>query len=187
MNCFGNWIQLFRAKTIRGNTICNKKYTTEKAIRLSDKQNIQKKRCCSFFRREVLQADCKTLSNTASVEDNRRCEVNTPQDLVNFFRYLVGGTYVGRELTAGKTYRIKSISEDVVFAATSERRTPAKHSQIGMAIKGLTGSKKLLLCWMAIQHSNNFLLPVDHCINYDGIEEHNWHATALMPTKLQQQ
>ena len=32
MNYFGNWIQLVRAKTIRGNLICNKKYTTKEAI-----------------------------------------------------------------------------------------------------------------------------------------------------------
>ena len=43
MNYFGDRIQLVRAKTIRGNLICDKKYTTEEAIRLSDKQNIQTK------------------------------------------------------------------------------------------------------------------------------------------------
>ena len=32
MNYFGNWIQLVRAKTIRGNLICNKKYNTKGAI-----------------------------------------------------------------------------------------------------------------------------------------------------------
>ena len=73
-------------------------------------------------------------------EDIRKGEVNTPEDLVKFFRYLVGGPYVGRELTAAKSYRTTFISEDVVFAATSGRRRPAKHLQIGMAVKSLTGS-----------------------------------------------
>ena len=59
-------------------------------------------------------------------EDIRKGEVNTPEDLVKFFHYLVGGPYVGCEVTTAKSYRIKSISEDVVFAATSERRRPAK-------------------------------------------------------------
>ena len=62
MNYFSNQIQLVRANTITGNMICDKKYTTEEAIRLSDKQNIQtkikdvalflkreEKRCCPFF------------------------------------------------------------------------------------------------------------------------------------------
>ena len=69
--------------------------------------------------------------------------------------------YVGRELTAAKSYRIKSISEDVVFAATSRRRTPAKHLQIRMAIKSLTGSKKVV----------TLLNRLGHCINYNEIEE----------------
>ena len=43
MNYFSDQIQLVRAKTITGNLICDKKYTTEEAIRFSDKQNIQTK------------------------------------------------------------------------------------------------------------------------------------------------
>ena len=43
---------------------------------------------------------------------------------MKLFRCLVGGPYVGRELTAAKTYRKNSTSEDVVFAATSGRRKP---------------------------------------------------------------
>ena len=130
MNYSGNRIQLVRAKTIWGNLICSKKYTTKEAIRL--------------FK-----------------EDIRKGEVNTPEDLVKFFRYLVGGPYVGRELTAPKSYRITSISEVVVFEAISGRRRPAKHLQIGMAIKSLTGSKKVA----------TMLNRLGHCINYNGIKE----------------
>ena len=74
-----------------------------------------------------MQADYKPLPNTVSLADICKGEVNTPEDLVKFFRYVVAGPYVGREVTAAKTYRIKSISEDVVFAAISRRRRPAKH------------------------------------------------------------
>ena len=80
---------------------------------------------------------------------------------MKLFRYLLGGPCVGRELTAAKSYRIKSFSEDVLFAATSGRRRPAKHLQIGMAIKSLTGSKKVV----------TMLNRLGHCINYNGIEE----------------
>ena len=163
MNNFGNRIQLVRPKTIRGNLICDKKYTTEEAIRLSDKQNMQTKirDVALFLRREVLQADYAPLPSTVSLEDIRKGEVDTPEDLVNFFRYLPGGPYVGRELTAAKSYRITSISEDLVFAATSRRRRPAKHLQIGMTIKSLTGSKKVV----------TMLNRLGHCIRYNGTEE----------------
>ena len=91
-------------------------------------------------KREVLQADYTPLPSTVSLENIGKGEVNTPEDLVKFFRYLVEGPYVGRELTAAKSYRTTSISEDVLFAATSGRRRPAKHLQIGMAVKSLTSS-----------------------------------------------
>ena len=137
--------------------------TIEEAIRLSDKQNIQKKirDVALFLRGEVLQAGYTPLPNNVSLEDIRKGEVNTPEDLVKFFHYLVGGPYVGCEVTTAKSYRIKSISEDVVFAATSERRRPAKHLQTGIAIKSLTGSKKIVA----------MLNRLGHSINYNGIEE----------------
>ena len=158
MHYFGDRIQ-----TIRGNLICDKKYTNEEAIRLRDKQNIQTKirNVTLFLRREVLQADYTPLPSTVSLEKIGKSEVNTPEDLVKFFRYLVGGPYVGRELTAAKSYRTTFISEDVVFAATSGRRRPAKHLQIGMAIKSLTGSSKVV----------TMLNRLGNCINYNRIEE----------------
>ena len=104
-----------------------------------------------------MQADYTRLPSTISLEDIRKGEVNTPEDLVKFYRYLVGEPYVGRELTAAKSYRITSISEDVVFAATSGRRRAAKHLQIGMSIKSLTGSKKVV----------TMLNRFGHCINYN--------------------
>ena len=153
MNYSGNRIQLVRAKTIWGNLICSKKYTTKEAIRL--------------FK-----------------EDIRKGEVNTPEDLVKFFHYLVGGPYVGCEVTTAKSYRIKSISEDVVFAATSERRRPAKHLQTGIAIKSLTGSKKIVA----------MLNRLGHSINYNGIEElemeltYNWsNANQIAPSGMSEE
>ena len=49
-----------------------------------------------------MQADYISLPNTVSLENIRKGEVNTPEDLVKFFWYFVGGFYVGRELTAVK-------------------------------------------------------------------------------------
>ena len=112
-------------------------------------------------KREVLQADYTPLPSTVSLENIGKGEVNTPEDLVKFFWYLVGGPYVDRELTAAKSYRTTSISEDVLFAATSGRRRPAKHLQIGMAVKSLTGSWKVV----------TMLNRLGNCINYNRIEE----------------
>ena len=91
MSCFGDQIQLVRAKTIRGNLICNKKYTTEEVIWLSDKQNIQTKikDVALFLRRDVLQADYIPLPSTVSLEDILKGEINNPEDSWNFFGILL--------------------------------------------------------------------------------------------------
>ena len=91
MTCFGDQIQLVRAKTIRGNLICNKKYTTEEAIWLSGKQNIQTKikDVALFLRRDVLQADYIPLPSTVSLEDILKGEINNPEDSWNFFGILL--------------------------------------------------------------------------------------------------
>ena len=68
-----------------------------------------------------MQAHYTSLPKTVSLEDIHKGEANTPQDLMKFFQYLVGGPYVGCELTAAKSYRIKPISDDVVFTATPGR------------------------------------------------------------------
>ena len=59
--------------------------------------------------------------------------------------YLVGDPFVGRKLATPKTLRIKCISEDKMFAATSGGRKPARHLQIRMEIKSLlAGSRKVI-------------------------------------------
>ena len=50
-----------------------------------------------------MQADYTPLPSTVSLENIGKGEVNTPEDLVKFFWYLVKGSYVGRELTDAKT------------------------------------------------------------------------------------
>ena len=108
-----------------------------------------------------MQGDFTPLLNTVSLEDIRKGEVDTAEDLLKFFWYLAGGPYVGCELRAARNYRIKSIFEDVVFAATSGKQRPANHLQIGMVIKSLAGSKKVI----------TMLICLGHCINYNQIEE----------------
>lgn len=76
---------MHRAKTITGNIICYKKYTTKEAIKLPDKQKIETKVRDAFLVRELLQADSKPSSNTISLEDICKGEVNTQEDLVIFF------------------------------------------------------------------------------------------------------
>ena len=66
-----------------------------------------------------------------------------------------------------KQIRTKSISEDVVFAATGELKKLQKHLMLGIALKSLTGSRKVV----------EIMNRLGHCISYHTIEEIETEAT----------
>ena len=63
--------------------------------------------------------------------------------------------------SSSKIRRVKSISDDVVFSMTSGRKKPSKHLKLGLAMKSLTGSKKVI----------ELLNHYGHCASYTTIEE----------------
>ena len=72
-----------------------------------------------------MQAAYKPLPYTVSLEDICKGEDNTPEDLVKVFCLSCWRALCrSRALVAAKTYRPKSISEEVVIAATFGRRRP---------------------------------------------------------------
>ena len=57
--------------------------------------------------------------------------------------------------------RIKSISQVAVFLSTSRIKKPSKHLQLGLAIKSLTGSRKVV----------DILNRMGHCVRNFTVEE----------------
>ena len=60
-----------------------------------------------------------------------------------------------------KQRRIKSISQDVVFATTSGQKKPRKHLELGLILKSLTGSRKVV----------EMINRLGHCVNYHTVQE----------------
>ena len=83
-------------------------------------------------------------------------------DLVqNFFNYLIGGPDSRKWDLASRKRRIKSISQDNVFSTTSGIKKPLKHLQIELAIRSLTGSRKVA----------EILNRMCHCVSYSSAEK----------------
>ena len=55
-----------------------------------------------------------------------------------------------------KQCRIQSISQDVIFAASSEHKLPSKHLKLRVALKSLTGSRKFVEMLNRYGHCANF-------------------------------
>ena len=71
-------------------------------------------------------------------------EVQIPQQLTQFFTHLVVGPYHRSHELASKIRRVESLAADTVFLVTNERKKPSKHLKLGLAVKSMTGSKKLI-------------------------------------------
>ena len=85
------------------------------------------------------------LPENLKVDDIFKAEVEVP-DVVpnffkylilvqNFFKYLIGGPDSRKWDTESRKRRIKSIGQDVVFSSTSGIKKPSKYLQLGLAIK----------------------------------------------------
>ena len=81
--------------------------------------------------------------------------------VLQFFKYLIIGADSRTSDSSIKLRRIRSISEDVVYSMTSGRKKPSKHLKLGLVIKSLTGSKKVI----------EILNHYGHCASCTNIEE----------------
>ena len=88
-------------------------------------------------------------------------KVEVPDLVQNFFKYLIGGSDSRKWGLESRKRRIKSISQDIVFSTTSGIKNLSKHSQIGLAIKSLTGSRKVV----------KILNRMGNCVSYSTVEE----------------
>ena len=64
-------------------------------------------------------------------------------------------------MSNSKRRRVDSLTQDVVFSATSGKKKPGKHLELGINLKSLTGSRKIL----------DIMNRLGHCANYHTIEE----------------
>ena len=113
------------------------------------------------LRQEIMNASSIKLPEHLKVEDIFKGAAEVPDLVQNFFKYLIGGTDSCKWDLESRKRRIKSIGQDVVFSTTSGIKKPSKHLQLGLAIKSLTGSRKVV----------EILNRMGHCVNYSTVEE----------------
>ena len=101
------------------------------------------------------------------IEDIKRGEVTVPELVTTFPHNLIGGPDFRRWESNFKKIRIKSMSEDAVFAATAGLKTPKKYLMLGIALKSLTGHRKVI----------EIMNRPEHCASYHTIENVEPEAT----------
>ena len=156
-------INVIKGKTVRGNILHSSELTAEEAFKIAERRNMQSRICETALqlRANILESETNPIPENLTFEDVVKGEVQIPEVLPTFITYLVAGPAMRNVESTVKACRIKSICSDIIFAATSGRKKPSKHLQLGITMKSLTGSKKVV----------QILNRLGHTASYDTVEE----------------
>ena len=129
--------------------ICNSNITLEKALKLADLQKSkldQRIRDIAFILRTIIKSATRTNlpSNGLTFDDIIDGEVKIPEQLTQFFTHFVVGSDHRSHESTSKTRRLESLPGDKVLFVTNERKKPSKRLKLTLAVKSMTGSKKLI-------------------------------------------
>ena len=116
-----------------------------------------------ILREDVLSVlqDKSTLPYPMNAGDISRGEVQSPELLKDFFSILYTGSVKYTQAKEKTKCLINSVSEDVIFAISNGVVKPAKHCLLGLGVKSMTTSAKLI----------NVLNHFGHSIGYCKAEE----------------
>ncbi len=146
----------------KGNVVYSCELSKEAAIRRAffDEHGI--KEAALKLRQEILQMETlHTSSSTYSLERVVNGDADPPYIVKTFFRVLLTGDDKEDSCSDRITRLVNSASDDAVFNTTRANIKPAKHMCVGMGIKSLTGSKRVI----------DIINRYGSCISYSVAEE----------------
>ena len=162
---FGGKIKFDHGNKRRGNIIYNANTDLDTAVRKAferDQEWKQKVREVALFLRKcIVNAKKKCLPDKLTLIDLFSGEVQTPDELQEFLETLVIGLDSRRENLRIKKRRITSLAHNMIYSATGGKVKPSTQIIYGLALKSMTGSKRIL------EVSNR----LGHTLSYNVIEE----------------
>ena len=106
-----------------------------------------------------MQKEVKISNGPMTKEDIIRGQGDSPKELLEFFTILCSGKTAATE--SQRTNRlVKSVCDDIAYATSQSHVKLSKHLCLGLSIKSLTGSHKVL----------EVLNRLGHCISYHTVE-----------------
>ena len=99
------------------------------------------------------------LPEALSAESLHRGQGHIPETLHQFFTVLYTGANQQPDIEKIKRL-VQSVSQDVIYATTRGRTKPGKHLTLGLGLKSITGSRKVI----------EVLNRHGHCIGYHKAE-----------------
>ena len=137
---YGDTIQVEKGKTKKSvNIIVSSSLSSEETLRqeigFKNDVQVQVRDVAFLLRRSILNAKRNPLPEYLNLTDILQAEVKVTKNLRQFLHYLIyrPNNIQVEDHHERKQQRIKSISEDIVFAASSGKKKPFKQLIIGLA------------------------------------------------------
>lgn len=96
------------------------------------------------LRKSIISIKPQKLPENLSVDDIIEGECQVPDELLNFMCDLIQSPDYRRKNNIDDLIRVKSICQDIIFCTTKGKVKPAKQLMLGLAVKSMTNSRKLL-------------------------------------------
>lgn len=132
---------------------------------LKDEDILQ--RAALLLRNSILEIKKKPLPDIISTQHLIDGEASVPQKLLDFYYTMLGGCSRKRKNSAKCARQVHSYSEDIVYAVHNGKIKTSKHIMLGILLKSLTSSRKVI----------DIINRYGHCISYQGIEELETEST----------
>lgn len=132
-----------------------------KSASILDRERKESRNVAFALRSSVKSVTHKKLPRNVLTENVIEGECEIPDDLFGFISDLVCGPDPRRQNSSEDILKIRSICSDLIFVINKGKIRPSKHLTLGLAVKSITNSKKLL----------TILNRYGHTISYNTAEE----------------
>lgn len=159
----------------QGSVVHNQVLSHDEAIGIAFFDGHKIKETALYLRSLILEAmnSQMSLPNPLSPEVLATGQDETPPQLLEFLTVLLCG--VKGNLTEKKERHVQSVADDIMFITTRGRTKPGKQLCLGLAMKSLTGSRRVV----------EILNRLGHSVSYHLVEEYETELATVIQDKGQ--
>ncbi|CAH0562925.1 unnamed protein product [Brassicogethes aeneus] len=132
-------------------------------------------RAALILRQQILNMDPDRIPDEMTADDLIKGESTTPKAVHIFYKTLLSGASRRRKESSKCKRIVESLADNSIYAVSNGKIKPSKHITLGMALKSLTSSKKVV----------NLVNKFGHCCSYTVIEELETEATFVSTSRTQ--
>ena len=93
------------------------------------------------------------LPTSLSVQDCKKGQAENPDMLRSFYTALLSGSHESNSLHADLERKVESLSQDALYCVSRGKIKPPKHLCMGLGMKSLTGSRRIVEILNRMGHS----------------------------------